>query len=174
MEDAVRRAVRSFGDTVVFAHAGPLDHEQVLDLLSEAEAASLQAEEATPLRKRMMNVLVEGLENVQRHVHEEHAQAGFAMLVRVTDGYRMSFGNPVPAASAVLLTHRVGIINAMEDADLKEHYMALLANSARSHNGGAGLGLITMARKSLRPLEVRTARLTGAAAMFIMDLRLAA
>jgi hypothetical protein len=174
MEDALNRAVRSDGDHVVFAHAGPLDHARVQALLAEAEGRSLKAAEGLVQRKRMMNVLVEGLENVSRHVHDQHAQAGFALLVRTDEGYRMSFGNPVPMVTATLLTHRVGIINQMDEADLKDHYLAILGNSERSQHGGAGLGLLTMARKVLRPMEVRTARISPDASMFMLELRLAA
>ena len=82
----------------------------------------------------MMNVLVEGLENVHHHSLPSHRDASFALLVRDDHGYRISFGNTVPLAMAALITHRVGIINEMDEADLKEHYLKLLSNSARSEH----------------------------------------
>lgn len=173
-EDALARAMAAPGATAVLDHCGPMDHTRVQALLAEAEAKSLAAEEGVAQRKRMMNVLVEGLENIHRHVEEPNDQAGFALLVRSSEGYRMAFGNPVPVATAALLTHRIGIINEMDEVDLKEHYLNLLANSARSNNGGAGLGLLTMARRSARPMEVSTIRLNSSAAMLILELRLAA
>jgi hypothetical protein len=173
-EDALARALSAPGATPVLEHCGPMDHARVQDLLAQAEASSLAAEEGVSQRKRMMNVLVEGLENIHRHVVDPHHQAGFAVLVRSQAGYHMAFGNPVPVATAALLTHRIGIINEMDEVDLKEHYLNLLSNSARSNHGGAGLGLLTMARRSTRPMHVNTIRLTGQAAMLILELRLAA
>ena len=66
------------------------------------------------------------------------------------------------------------ILNEMDEADLKEHYLKLLSNSARSEHGGAGLGLLTMARKSAKPIVVRTARLCSMAAFLIMEVRIPA
>ena len=43
-----------------------------------------------------------------------------------------------------------------------------------SEHGGAGLGLLTMARKSAKPIVVRTARLCSLAAFLIMEVRIPA
>ncbi len=174
LEDARTRAIESPSARVVMAYFGPIDHPKVEQLIAEAEAASLAMEEAMPTRKRMMNVLVEGLENVHHHSLPSHRDASFALLVRDDNGYRISFGNTVPLAMAALITHRVGIINEMDEADLKEHYLKLLSNSARSEHGGAGLGLLTMARKSTKPIVVRTARLCTEAAFLTLELKVEA
>lgn len=168
------RAVEAPSAKVVLAYYGAVDHRKVEQLISEAEAASMATEEATPIRKRMMNVLVEGLENIHHHSLPSHREAAFALLVRDDHGYRISFGNTVPLAMAALIAHRVGIINEMDEADLKEHYLKLLSNSARSEHGGAGLGLLTMARKSTKPIVVRTARLCPEAAFLTLELRVEA
>lgn len=156
---------------VVFAFQGALDHEQVQHLVAQAENASLASEAGVSPRKRLMNVLVEGLENVYHHSLDSHREAAFALLVRDSSGYRLAFGNAVPLAMAALITHRIGILNEMDEADLKEHYLKLLSNSARSEHGGAGLGLLTMARKSVKPMVVRTGRISQQAAFLVMELR---
>lgn len=137
---------------VVFHHQGDLDHALVRSLLQLAEKASVCAGDAITLRKRLFNVLVEALENMHKHAPKEHRDSVFAILVDRGDGYRMIIGNAVPLASAALLVHRVGILNEMEEVDLKEHFLRLLSNDGRTERGGAGLGLITMARKSARPM----------------------
>ncbi len=121
-----------------------------------------------------MNVLVEALENVHHHSLGSHREAAFALLVRDAKGFRLAFGNAVPLAMAALITHRVGILNEMDEADLKEHYLKLLSNSARSEHGGAGLGLLTMARKSTKPIVVRTTKMCPEAAFLTMELRVEA
>jgi len=143
------------GAELVFEHRGAVDSDVVQRLLGMAETASLSAGDPVPLRKRLFNVLVEGLENVHRHVAEEHLTTPWAVLVRVPDGYRISIGNAMPVAMAALLTYRVGILNEMDGTDLKEHYRLLLSNEARTERGGAGLGLLTMARKCALPMVAR-------------------
>ncbi len=171
LEDSLLRCLQDPSGKVVFAFQGTMDHEQVQRLIAEAESSSLTHEDGVVQRKRMMNVLVEGLENVFHHSLPSHKEAAYALCVRDDRGYRLSFGNPVPLAMAALITHRVGILNEMDEADLKEHYLKLLSNSARSEHGGAGLGLLTMARKSNRPLVVRTKKLCAEAAFLNLDLR---
>jgi Family of unknown function (DUF6272) len=172
LEDARMRATEDPSAKVVMAYSGAVDHAKVQELIAEAEAASLTREEAMPTRKRMINVLVEGLENVHHHSLPSHREAAFVLLVREDSCYRIAFGNTVPMAMAALILHRVGIINEMDEADLKEHYLKLLSNSARSEHGGAGLGLLTMARKSAKPMIVRTAKLCPEAAFLTLELRI--
>jgi len=174
LEDSLSRCLEDPSGRVVFAYQGVMDHEQVQGLVAQAEASSLTHDDGTAPRKRMMNVLVEGLENVYHHSLGSHKQATFALCVRDEGGYRLAFGNAVPLAMAALITHRVSILNEMDEADLKEHYLKLLSNSARSEHGGAGLGLLTMARKSAKPIVVRTARLCSLAAFLIMEVRIPA
>lgn len=171
LDDACTRLTRAAGSRVLFSHHGSLDHDTVHHLLATAETSSLEMADDIGPRKRMMNVLVEGLENIQRHSLPTHREIAFAMLGRHVGGYSISLGNAVPTAIAALIGHRVGILNEMDDADLKEHYLKLLSNGARSDHGGAGLGLLTMARKSERPIDVRTCKLGTSIALLVMELR---
>lgn len=132
-------------------------HRPLLEgLLSLVEQSSLSNGDSVSLRKRLFNVLVEGLENIHVHTPAELAETGFALLVRRDGGYVLFFGNAMPVASATLLAHRVEMLNEMDEADLREHYLKLLANEGRTERGGAGLGLLTLARKSNRPLVVHS------------------
>lgn len=171
LDDACSRLGQASGSRVLFTHHGLLDNGTVHQLLATAETSSLENRDAIGPRKRMMNVLVEGLENIQHHALETHRDIAFAMLCRQASGYIISLGNAVHTATAALIGHRVGILNEMDDGDLKEHYLKLLSNSARSHQGGAGLGLMTMARKSERPITVRTCKLGPSIALLVLELR---
>ncbi len=174
LEDSLSRCLEDPSSRVVFAYCGAMDHAQVERLVEEAENSSLTNEDGVGPRKRMMNVLMEGLENVYHHSLASHREAAFALCVRDAHGYRLAFGNAVPLAMAALITHRVGILNEMDESDLKEHYLKLLSNTARSEHGGAGLGLLTMARRCAKPLMVRTARICPEAAFLTMEARVLA
>lgn len=166
--------VRCFEDPLaetVFAFNGVIDHDRMAHLLDEAESAALEAGAPTPARKRLVNVLMEALENVCHHGATAQREMSFALLVRDRAGYRFELGNAVPLVTAALLTHRVNILNEMDAADLKDHYVKLLSNDNRSAHGGAGLGLLTMARKSARPLSARSLRLDEHTALFALGLR---
>ncbi len=155
---------------MVFAHTGAVDEHILQALLDRAEQASLAVGDGVGLRKRLFNVLVEGLENMQRHTEGPHRESGVAVLVDRGDGYRLLLGNALPVASAALLVHRIGVLNEMEEVDLKEHFLMLLANDGRTDRGGAGLGLITMARKSAKPLLAHSLRKDDHTAYFALEL----
>ncbi len=144
--------VRNGAATVVFHHSGVIDRTVIEELLTTAETASFKTMDSVSLRKRMFSLLVEGLENIQRHTPPALAPTGFALLLREGPAYRCCLGNALPLASAAQLSHRVEMLNAMDEADLREYYLKILANEARTERGGAGLGLLTMARRGSRPM----------------------
>lgn len=158
--------------SVVFDHNGAVDHAMVEHLLGVAEQASLTAGDPVALRKRLFTVLVEGLENMHHHGHEDFRDRAFALLTAGPDGYRMMLGNVLPVATAALLAQRVGILNEMREEDLKELHLQLLSDQGRTGHGGAGIGLLTMARKSTAPLRVHSRPMGGDLACFALELHL--
>lgn len=145
-DELTRRQAES--DEVVFAFRGELHPTDLEQLLGAAEAHSIAAMAGVSARKRLFNVLVEGLENIRTHTEPELAGTSFALLVYNARGYRVLFGNAAPQVTVALLTSRVDILNEMDEADLREYHLKVLANEGRTERGGAGLGLLTMARKS--------------------------
>ncbi len=132
---------------VIFEHSGAVKHADVERLLCDAEAWSLAKDDPKMLRKRLVNVLMEALENLSRHVAPDCRDTVLARLTRTSDSYRLLIANAVPVASAAVLLSRVEILGNMTPEQLKEHNMMVLQSEGRTTNGGAGLGLVTMARK---------------------------
>ncbi|MBK9176508.1 MAG: hypothetical protein IPM46_09255 [Flavobacteriales bacterium] len=165
--------VQAAGSTrVVFAHHGPVDHAMKERLMAQAEAYSLEIADSVVLRKRLFNVMVEGLDNLTLHTVSAHGESCFATLLDSGSGYRLFLGNTVPVSTAEMLAHRVQVLNDMSDTDLKEHFLMLLANDGRTERGGAGLGLVTMARKSGRGLTAHVIPLDQGHARLVMELAL--
>lgn len=156
---------------VVMRHTGTLSHADIERLVAEVEAHSLGANDSVVVRKRLLNVVVESLENVRVHAEERFAATAFALLTRDESGYRLLVGNALPSATAELLLSRVEHINAMDEADLKEHFLRLLSNEGRTERGGAGLGLLTIARKAARPLLPIAMPRDGESRYFVLEAR---
>ena len=144
------------GCFLVLEHAGCADHDLVAQLVEEAEAFCHGMDDTTVIRKRLVNVMMEAVENVAKHSLGILCNASFILLVRDSKGYMLTTGNAVPIATATLLEHRIGLLNEMHPEDLREHYLKILANSSRSDHNGAGLGILTLARRSNRPIEFRS------------------
>lgn len=138
----------SAGTRVVFALHGEVDHAVKERLVADAESYSIESADAVILRKRLFNVLVEGLDNLSHHTEAHHRASCFATLLDTGVAYRLFFGNTVQRSVAEMLMHRIAVLTEMSEVDLKEHFLKLLSNDGRTDRGGAGLGLVTMARKS--------------------------
>ncbi len=151
-ERVLRAAINGGGDEVVLQHRGAITHEDIEGMVRRVEAHSLASSDGVVARKRLLNVLVESLENIRVHADPELAHTSFALLLAEPGAYRLIAGNALPAATAELLLHRTDVINQMTEADMKEHFLRLLSSEGRTERGGAGLGLITIARKSAKPV----------------------
>jgi len=54
-----------------------------------------------------------------------------------------------------LLSNRLSEINGMEEEVLRKTYIETLCNGELSNKGGAGLGLLSLAKKANGPIEYR-------------------
>ena len=160
------------GAVLVLSHHGALDAAGSEQAIERAESFSRDAGDATSVRKRLVNLLVEALGNLVRHVDEEGRPSVKVEVWQEQDHYRMLFCNDVPVTTAALLVHRIELLNEMDEEALKAHYTMLLANEGRTERGGAGLGLVTMARRSARPMHATACTRAEGRAYLCLELAL--
>jgi hypothetical protein len=100
--------------------------------------------------KAFFLILVELLQNVSRHnIQENGFKDGIFMITEAEDNqYWTSVGNIVDTETMELLKGKLDSLNAMDAMDLKKAYKKTLREGSFSDKGGAGLGLIEIARKS--------------------------
>jgi hypothetical protein len=78
--------------------------------------------------------------------------SGTVVIARLDDRYVVTCGNVVEADDAADLARRLDELAALDRAGLRALYKEQMRRP-RSETGGAGLGLIDMARKASAPLE---------------------
>lgn len=150
--------------SLVFHTGETIDHERFLfacrgnfnssitdNILFLTEGNLLELD--TPkIAKKVYYLMVEGLQNITRHQHlnEEKGDyvGGYFVINRHDEAYAITYGNWVSAEIKELLEERLALISNKAPDELKEYYMEILNNSGFSSKGGAGLGLVDMARKS--------------------------
>lgn len=102
--------------------------------------------------KKVYYLMVEGLQNITRHQYYTHFgeayEGGLFIINRREKAYSITYGNWVSEDVRALLEEKLQVIVTMDTAMLKEYYLEILSNSGFSSKGGAGLGLVDMARKS--------------------------
>lgn len=110
--------------------------------------------ESSKLKKRVFSIMVECLQNITRHQYvdgnknQSAEQSGLFVICNKDRAYQMTSGNVVTKEAIPHLKQLLDKVNSLDKDALKEYYKQVLEDGSISKKGGAGLGLIEMARKS--------------------------
>ena len=112
--------------------------------------------------KKILSVMIEVLENVYKysdqyqHIHfiSRHYIPYFK-ITRNETSYYIYCSNPVKNEHVPYLERKLETVNSKNLEELKLLYRQTIANGKFSSKGGAGLGIIEMAKISNNPLEYK-------------------
>jgi len=139
-------------DYTIILYKGPVSSELLSTLLKTIEQKLEQIGERVVVRKKIFNVMVESIQNLIKHVdeHEINTNNNAVMfsIQHTPEYYLISTGNFVTKDEALQLSTKLDKINLMNKEQLRDYYQEVLENQVISPKGGAGLGLIDIARKS--------------------------
>jgi len=150
-------------DGVFFAYEGDIASCQINSILEKLEEKLDEFSTSVKARKKILNIMVEGLQNLFHHADDvpkdltERLGRRYGMVIVTNDGndFRMTVGNFISSDKEKFLTEKIEKINSLSEDELKEMYKFILNYQKLSSKGGGGLGLIDMARKSDKKLEYR-------------------
>lgn len=149
---------------VMLSFKGTLTPELITALLVATERKMNGIESDIRTRKRVLNVVMECLQNLYHHHagpridtdHRTESAAephGVVMIAQVSQGYQVLTGNLMDGAEVDRLKEHLDHINTLEPDQLREFYRETLADGTYTRKGGGGLGMIDIARKSGGKLE---------------------
>ena len=146
---------------VIVAYKGVIDSDIIANILTLVETKLEDVDIKNTIKKRLYNILVEGLQNLYHHVDmpkdftktEQESNIGIFILSYTDDGFRMSTGNFVKHEKIDSIQQKIDNINSLSPEELKDFYKFVLNNQTFSEKGGGGLGLIDIARKTGNKLE---------------------
>ena len=138
------------GELLVFAHFGdftPNRNEHILEAIS---CTDINKKEIRQTTKRVITVLVEMLQNIS--IHGERGDNGlmnaYSVVAKGNDYFRLCTGNMLNVASAKSLMRRLELLTEFDKEDLRTKIRQRLKDEGLSDKGGAGLGLLTIAKKA--------------------------
>ncbi len=144
-------------DGLEYTYRGNVNSDVVENILSLAETNFGDMKEKVLVRKRVYFIMVESLQNITRHqeidADSSFDQYGLFIIRRGKFGYYITSANLVKNENCAKLQERIDIINSKDSEELKMFSREVLTNGKYSTKGGAGLGLIEMARKSGNKLK---------------------
>ncbi len=139
-------------DNLEYIYRGEFNIDITDNILSLAEESLKMSEQKLKIKKRVYFVMVEGLQNITRHqdltTDDIPVKPGFFVLQRKKYSYYITTGNLIHKSNIKLLESQIETVQRLNREELNEYYKLHLDGGKLSEKGGAGLGLIEMARKS--------------------------
>ncbi|HQX00083.1 MAG TPA: SiaB family protein kinase [Flavobacteriales bacterium] len=156
----VHTIYRSFaGDRLSFLYSGLFHDEHTARLIALGEEFLGQNGADKGVRGKLAFIMVEMYQNIVRHraglaseVQEREGRSMF--LLRSTSAqHEIVAINPIASADAENVKKELARLDGLDRDQMKQVFLLGLQNDARTQRGGAGLGLIEMARRSGHPLR---------------------
>ena len=140
-------------ENTVLSYRGEFDGETIGDLVRLVERKMLLVKESVKTTKTLVNVLIEGLQNVCHYFQEGIADTNtfkesFLIITNSDNNYQLFIGNYVTKIRAQALKKRVDNVAQMSADDLRSVYITILEMPKIYTGGGAGLGFIDMTRRA--------------------------
>lgn len=165
---------------VLLAYKGTITAEWINSVLESVENKLDAVNADSKIKKKMYNVLVEGLQNLFHHIEDipeelkgtYNSKFGVFVVKKFENGYKVSMGNFISADKTKYLKDKIDKINSLNVEELKDMYKFILNHQKLSAKGGGGLGLIDMARKTGNKLEYHFYNYNDEYSFFNLDVKI--
>lgn len=162
-------------------YEGEITHQITKAFTSLAETNMDKLSEDTAVKKKVFHVMVECLQNLSKHAEEFEPSSGsysgngifiVGKLGEENGDYHIITGNSVDNSKVDDLKALLDKINELDRDGLKELFKKQMREGSLSEKGGAGLGLIDIARKTGEKLEYHFHQLDDNNSFFLLRTRI--
>lgn len=154
--DIKNRYNNFIGEMTLFSYLGAISQSKIDCILLSIENSLNSDSFSGLIKKKIYNILVEGLQNIFLYTKKikctEAIDQAFVLVNQTAHGYKVIIGNYMYKKDAMGVKSRIEIVNYLERDELKDLYRSVLDIGADSQGGGAGLGIIDMAKRSSKKL----------------------
>ena len=155
---------------------GEFSHEITKMFTSMAESDMEKNSEERSVQRRVYHVMVETLQNMNKHSDDLKDEAGVGggmfIIGKKNDVYYVITSNKVKREHKENLEMALNTVNNATLEELKDMYKKQIKEGRISEKGGAGLGLIDIARKTEEPLEYQFLQLDQDSFFFILKVEI--
>jgi len=165
-------------ENIVLAYQGEIDTALLESVYSMMNRHLEEKKISSDRKKKFFNILIESLQNVFHHQitrienlkGENMATAGFIITSDDEGVYNIITGNYLLNSSVEKLTKKLEEVNSLSPDELKNYYRQSLSETELSEKGGAGLGIIEMARKSGHKLNYEFTKINNEYSFFSLTI----
>jgi hypothetical protein len=144
----------------ILQYNGPIQYDTVSHLIRQLQDEFDERGLSITVYKKVLVVMIELLENIYKYCDEKCMEANFKLdaqphiLVEEEAGiFYIQAGNPLLKADGKKLRKYIDTINSFDKEGLLELYKHTITNGKFSEKGGAGLGLMEIARIAHDPIH---------------------
>lgn len=162
-------------DSVLLSISGEFTQSKIDSLLKITENLVLEAGSKRRVMKRVVSVLIECLQNATLHgAHDDEGNSNAFLILKLSEeNFRIITGNLILAEDANMLDYKITELNKLNKNELRKLYIETLCNENFSYKGGAGLGFLTIAKKSNEKLRYDIRPVDEKFAFFTVEFRIA-
>lgn len=141
---------RLLDPNMLFLYKGDFSQPTIMPIIKMLEGNLGKAKSIK--HRRLYIVIIELFQNITKHGSKNlfnNLKDGIFMIKFRSDGFEVSAGNVILSSEYEGLKKRVEVINELGSEGLNKEYRDVLRHGKISEKGGAGLGLIDIARESI-------------------------
>ncbi|MDY0201045.1 MAG: SiaB family protein kinase [Tenuifilaceae bacterium] len=138
-------------------YKGEMNHQIMRSFAFMANRKIIEKNLPTSIRKRIFHIMIECLQNITKHSDDFDQKDnkignGLFIVGQEKNSFYVVTGNIVKNESVKQLEAKLVKINESSPQELKDSFLKQMIEGPLNERGGAGLGLIDIARKSGRKL----------------------
>lgn len=141
---------------VLISHYGPLSYEEIGYLLNKMTAILDRYAFGITVKKKVYAAMVESLENIYKHQDVIDGNQNFLpkFSLQLDDKFIcLTASNSIINSKTISLKERLDKVNMLDKNGLKDYYKEIILSGNVSQKGGAGLGIVNIAKVTENKLE---------------------
>jgi len=143
-------------NNTILDHIGVIQYETIGELIHVFKRKIHSRGVQTSTYKKVLLVMIESLENIMKHSEccpgdrSEDSQnyMPFFSIEKQSSQFVISSSNPIKKNNTPAFKNKLDHLNTLDQQGLKDYYKETITNGQFTNRGGAGLGLIEMAKIS--------------------------
>jgi len=139
---------------IILSYKGSMNSDTIKHLIGLAESYILDLKAPKSIKKRLITIILESIQNsfhyIKKHLEDDLIKHSTFLIVSKPEdkGFKVVSGNCIKQETVTELEERILKINQMDEQELQAAYIKAIDKEVLPQKGGAGVGLIDIARKT--------------------------
>jgi hypothetical protein len=155
---------------IILIYSGEFSQDLTKTLLAFTERKLSTEKLEDQVRKKIFNIMVEMLQNISKNAIDNNPvqtiDSPVFMIGESEQNYLLLSSNKILNANIKPLQNRLDEVNSLDSEGLKNLYKQVRLSSTFSKIGGAGIGIIDIARKSENKLSYSFSEINSTDSMY--------